>query len=393
MTRNPAHLARLQLNAAIFCLLAVGISNLFVAGAAASSLGLTVGRDGVLLRHGTPYRGIGVNYYDAFVRKLRNPADDTYEAGFAQLGAHGIPFARLSIGGFRGSDFQLYVSDKSEYFRRLDRLVQTAEKSHVGLIPSLFWNISAVSEIVHESPERWADKSSETRQFMRKFTRDVVSHYSDSPTIWGWEFSCELSLPVDMKPGTAKYPLSYDTFRSAALDFAQVVRAIDSERMVLTGNSLPRPAAYHNASGGGRGPDTENQFGQILLRDNPGPYNPICIHASPANVGPYFADRHVSYQELLAACVRFGATAGKAVYLEEFIPRPKNPGSSPLPGEREYFLNELAAIERSNISLASVWVYDRKLANDEAFNLTFDNERSYMLQEIAKFDGSVRAQR
>ena len=59
---------------------------------------------------------------------------------------------------------------------------------------------------------------------MRRYTADVVSRYVNSPAIWGWEFSCELSLAVDnrrtVNPANA---LSYDTFRSAALDFAQVV--------------------------------------------------------------------------------------------------------------------------------------------------------------------------
>ena len=50
--------------------------------------------------------------------------------------------------------------------------------------------------------------------------------------------------------------------------------------------------------------------------------------------------------------------------------------------EREYFSRELAAIKASGAPLASVWVYDRKLLPDRS-NLTFDNERSYMLQMVS----------
>src|SRR4051812_1842213 len=44
---------------------------------AASSPGLSVARDGTLLRDGAPYRGVGVNYPDAFLRPLRNPEDES----------------------------------------------------------------------------------------------------------------------------------------------------------------------------------------------------------------------------------------------------------------------------------------------------------------------------
>lgn len=358
-----------------------------------ASLGLTVDSRGVLIRNGTPYRGVGVNYYDAFLRTLRSPDDVSYREGFAQLGAHGIPFARIAAGGYTGKDLRLYLTEREAYFQKLDAVIQRAEKSNVGLIASVFWSIAAVSEAVHEPRERWGDGQSETRKFMRRYTHDVVSRYAHSPAIWGWEFSCELSLPFNLRPGQGRSDrrLTYETFRSAALDFAQVVRKIDSHRMLVTGNSIPRANAYHNAAGG-RGTDTEAQFAHILLRDNPGPYNPICIHASPGDVGPRFADRRVSYQELLQTCVRIGRSSGKAVYLEEFIPTPRRPGARGGMSDKEHFVNELGAIAASGIPLASVWVYDRKLVPDRS-NLTFTNERSYMLQMITDLNRRWRGQK
>jgi hypothetical protein len=372
--------------------IALGLLSIVTAPAAQSpsDLGLTVNSQGTLLHRGTAYRGIGVNYYDAFLRTLRDPGDDSYKAGLAQLSAHGIPFARFSAGAFRASDLQLYMSDKEAYFQRLDGVVRAAEQSHVGLIPSLFWSISAISDLVHEPRERWADGSSQTRQFMRRYTHDVVSRYVDSPAIWGWEFSNELSLPVDMRPGAVapEHALSYDTFRSAALDFAKVVREIDPHRILLTGDSLPRPNAYHNAHGGGPGPDTEEEFARILLRDNPGPFSPICIHASQAKIGRYFADRQVSLEGLLDACVAAGESERKPVYLEEFIPLPRGPSSLSASDERQYFTRQLSAVEHSKVPIASVWMYDRKLASGP-FNLTFNSDHAYMLEMIGAYDRSL----
>src|SRR5262245_24078736 len=155
-----------------------------------ADVGLTVNRQGTVLRHGRPYRGIGVNYFDAFIRVLRNPADVSYRDGFSQLGANGIPFARIAAGGYTGQNLAAYLTDKDSYFRRLDDVVASAEKAHVGLIASLFWSVGGVCDAVDEPPGNWGNPASATRQFMRRYTQEVVSRYAKSPAIWGWEFSC-----------------------------------------------------------------------------------------------------------------------------------------------------------------------------------------------------------
>ena len=50
------------------------------------TLGLAV-VDGVLLRDGKPYRGIGANYFDLFARVLHDPKDTSHRQGLARLGA------------------------------------------------------------------------------------------------------------------------------------------------------------------------------------------------------------------------------------------------------------------------------------------------------------------
>ena len=281
--------------AIIFCLMFSAIIPTLTQ-ASPSDLGLAVNSQGTLIRHGAPYRGIGVNYYDAFLRVLRNGNDHSYQQGFAALGSNGIPFARINAGSFLPSDVRLYLDNKEEFLKRLDGVVQAAEKSHVGLIPSLFWEPYAISDAMNEPRDSWRDSRSQTRKFMRQYTQDVVTRYVNSPAIWGWEFSCELSLAVDTRPRRGElYHFDYNTFRSAAIDFAQVVRKIDPDRIMVTGNSLPRINAFHAAAFIPNGPDTEEQFARILIRDNPEPFGPICIHASPAIIGRYFADRRVFF--------------------------------------------------------------------------------------------------
>jgi hypothetical protein len=122
-------------------LLSQAITAMPVSSQAASLPGLSVARDGTLLRSGVPYRGVGVNYTDAFLRPLRHPGDESYRDDFRKLAANHISFARIAACAFWPSDYQLYLQDKENYFKLLDGVVQAAEESNVGLIAEFFGQI------------------------------------------------------------------------------------------------------------------------------------------------------------------------------------------------------------------------------------------------------------
>ena len=167
-------------------------------------LGLSVSAQGIVQRDGKAYRGIGVNYFDAFYRTLHDPTDTSYEAGFQTLQSLHIPFCRLMGGGFWPSEQKLYRENPHEFFRRFDAVVRSAERHHIGLIPSLFWNEPTVPDLVGEPVKAWGDPASKTRKYMRDYVRDVVGRYRRSPAIWGWEFGNEFSLSADL-PNAAEH--------------------------------------------------------------------------------------------------------------------------------------------------------------------------------------------
>jgi hypothetical protein len=143
------------------------LAAVLMAGAAvAAPLGLTV-QDGVLQKDGKAYRGVGINYFDCFLRVLANGTNTSYDAGFKVLADHHIPFARFCATGFWPRDMKLYQTDRAEYFRRLDGIVRSAEKHGVGLIPSLFWHTSCVPDLVGEPVGEWANPKSKTCAWMR----------------------------------------------------------------------------------------------------------------------------------------------------------------------------------------------------------------------------------
>jgi hypothetical protein len=382
-------------------LLSQAIAALPVSSQAASSPGLSIARDGTLLRNGVPYRGVGVNYTDAFLRPLRHPEDESYRDDFRKLAANNIPFARIMACGFSPSDYQLYRQDKEKYFKLLDGVVHAAEESNVGLIADLFWKSYVVPDLVGEPRGQWGNAESKTRQFMRTYIREVVSRYVNSPAIWGWEFGNEYNLSLDSPDAWRNLPpvnprlgrtrsrgpedsLTTEIFTSALSDFARTVREIDGHRMLLTGNSLTRFSAYHMLTQRRNWADSAEQFATMLLRQNPGPFNPVCIHAGPSLVPYAVAKRPVSYNELIQICAGATHSASKSLYIEEFITCPPKTECS-IATRRENVNEVLAAIQANNVSLASVWVYGRKLIHDPN-SLSFDDDTASVLQMIGDFN-------
>ena len=356
--------------------------------------GLSVAR-GMLILRGKPYSGVGVNYFSLFCRRLKKPSDTSYQKGLERLAGAGIPFVRFMACGFWPVDWDLYLRDKEAYFKLLDGVVKSAEKAEVGLIPSLFWHMSTVPDIVGEPMDQLGNPNSKTVAFICRYTREVVLRYRESPAIWAWEFGNEYNLHADLpnapKHRPAVWPrlktahkrtkrddLSSKTMLKAYAEFAKTVRKYDRHRVLITGNSVPRPSAYHNTKEKSWKTDSLKQFEEILLRDNPEPFDTICVHAYPLANNRYSAKAD-SLTGMLKAIQKISLKARKPLFIGEFgAPLTLGKGA-----ERTRFLELMNAIETNNIPLSAVWVFDHAGQN-KGWNITFDNKRSYMLKRIAQ---------
>jgi hypothetical protein len=127
---------------------------------------IVVAPNGVILKDGRPWRGIGINYFSAFNRLIVNGDDVSSFSGLEVLAKHKIPFIRFACCGFWPNDWNLYRTNKSEYFRRMDRLVTEARNRNIGLIPSLFWYDACISDVVMEPRNQLGNPSSKTIAFM-----------------------------------------------------------------------------------------------------------------------------------------------------------------------------------------------------------------------------------
>jgi hypothetical protein len=362
---------------------------LFLLAGNAVQAQITIGPNATVLKNEKPFRGIGVNYFDCFVRTLNDGNDTSYDKGFATLSSQGIPFARFCCSGYWPSDMRLYQSDRGEYFRRLDGVVRSAEKHGVGLIPSLFWYFACVPDLVGEPMDQWANPRGKTQAYMRDYVHDVVTRYRDRPTIWAWEFgneySLEASLPNAKEHRPAVHPtlgtpdhrserdeLTFEVVRTAFVAFAKEVRKHDPVRIVFTGDSFPRMAAWHLKNGGTWERDTPEQFSEMLDYLTPDPFNGLSAHVYKVD------DRTRLTQAMIVS-----RKLNKPLFVGEF----GVPGDAP--EQAIDFQQHLKAILDQQIPLSALWVFD--FTNQPEFSVNETNSRNWQLESIAEANRTIRA--
>jgi len=356
-------------------------------------------REGRFFLEGRPYRGVGANYFDVFLRLiLKN--DDSGLDGMKKLSAAGIPFIRFCAGPYQPRDWKLYRENEEEYFRRLDRVVRTAEECGLGLVPSLAWSRFAVPDAVGEPIGAWGDPSSATWDFFRAYVRKVVARYRSSPALWAWEFGNEYNLAVDLPNAgehrgptftnlgnpavrTAADELSSAQVRAALREFAKTVRGLDPHRALFSGHSKPRPTAWHQREERKWKADNREQFAEILLDENPGELDTVSVHYYDGadgsdSGGEWAADRG----DYLGETVRVARTRGAPVWIGEFGVE----GTGNIGQVRQDYRATLAAMDRAGVDLAAFWVFDLP-SQKNTWDVTFTNDRSFMIELAAEANG------
>lgn len=135
-----------------------------------SQLGLSVGPDGVLMKDGKNYRGIGLNYFDLFSRTLERPEDNSSLSNLSALALAEVPFVRFMCGGYWPAEQRIYLTNRTMFFERLDRVVRSAETNRIGLTPSLFWHFATVPDLMGESIDQLGNPQSASIKHVRDYT-------------------------------------------------------------------------------------------------------------------------------------------------------------------------------------------------------------------------------
>ncbi len=339
---------------------------------------------------------IGVNCFDLFYGLLVDAAKTRHpNARLRELRMHGIPFVRFASNPIYPKEWALYKTNPSKYFGILDGVVAAAEYQNVALVPSLFWNAPTISDLVGEPVSDWGRDGSLTREFMQRYTSEVVGRYSKSPAILMWEFGNEfnsyadlpnalnwwpkVSVPMGTPASRSKRDLIKATdCASAFAHFAREAKRLDPARLVGSGADIPIFRAT-NLALGKSGADTPSEFRTALAQLAPDPMDVLSIHLYPNREGKYFGGRSSQFEDILFELTATAQAQGKRVFIGEFgVPRMSNPEA-----ERQTFSRLLNSIVASKVDWAALWVYD--LWNQEnEWSVRFDNDRAWQLDLIAQ---------
>jgi hypothetical protein len=343
-------------------------------------------KDGVVFKDGQPYRGVGANYFNLFLRLLDSPTNTTSLDGLKQLGEAGIPFVRFAV-SWDDRDWKIFFDEPDKFFRAFDQVVQAAEREHVGLIPSFFWRFMSFPDLADEPCDQWGNPDSKTTALARQFVGTIVERYKNSPAIWAWEFGNEPNLAADLpnaaqfrkKGGTERDDLKSADMVVMLAEFAKEVRRHDAHRLIIAGNSHPRASSWHNTAEKSWKLDSQDQTLEILRRDNPAPLDTIAIHIYADEVSNELAGWATNHTDYLRAVRELSVEMKRPVFVGEFGLASKGDEAE----TRDKFEKLLADIGAAGVDLAAVWVFDLK-SQDKDWNATFENNRAYRLKLVAE---------
>ena len=159
-------------------------------------------------------------------------------------------------------------------------------------------------------------------------------------------------------------------------EFAKEVRQHD-----LTGrSSLATPtrgsSAWHNTAETSWTADNREQTVEVIRRDNPAPLDTLAIHLYASDAVPKelaaWASDHAGYLRVVR---NLACEMKRPVFIGEF----GLASEAGRPDARAKFEKLLADMEQAEVDLAAFWAFDLR-SQDNSWNVTFDNERAYMLK-------------
>jgi len=354
----------------------IALLTLVVAAAAGGAEGGFLRRSGTeLLLDGKPLRLVAVNKFDLFLRYLKG-GDERKQAqeALASAAAHGFTAIRFSGVGFYPVDMKNWPRQEA-WWGAFDALVADAQQAGVRLIPVVNWNTSLFPDMAQECVlDMLGAPDSRSWQYLELYARQLVARYRDNETILFWELSNELNLGADLGPmrpygyeglnwvdlGTSYMRLRRDNYTSDDMigymaRLAGVIRSVDSNHLIATGNSAPRPAAQHMRRQQGEmdwTPDSLDDLAAYMRDTNADPIDLISIHFYSEHDNMRFGNTDPLSAKALAQLKEAADRVGKPLYIGEtgdnYEQRPDTP----------FLRDVLDTATRLKIPLTLVWQWD-----------------------------------
>ncbi|MBU0620482.1 MAG: cellulase family glycosylhydrolase [Gammaproteobacteria bacterium] len=226
-------------------------------GDAKSTVSIGVNKFDLFIQYtGTASGGDGSVPYRRVTRAMAKKAlDDAKDAG--------IKFVRVSMSGRTSTkpgdgrdSLDLWRTDPETFWRQVDEMMDDLDARGIQIVPVLMWGTGKFPLMTGEPlGEILRNPQSKSWELLTRFVTDFVSRYRMRNTILFYELTNELNNYADLNlekrcnkykevceegdSFTANDMITY-TWR-----FANLVRSLDTTRLISSGFSIPRGSAEH----------------------------------------------------------------------------------------------------------------------------------------------------
>lgn len=315
--------------------------------------GLTIS-NGQLMRDGVRFRNIGLNYGGAITPIYTQPSTTAcaytssvdQDAMLAIAVSMKVKVLRIKATPYWPAQWRYGVNggvagvaataaDREAHYLKLDAFIAKCRALDIGVILTLFFRAASVSDLAGQTMRAgWLTAGSATRTYAQALTQEIATRYLAEDAVYGYEFSNELNhyndtLDANMGgyPGIntsygsqAAYTAADTIFNGTDLSgvlswWYGIVSAIDSNRIVLTGNG---PNSYSRPGGALGVSSPMHVWHQEQVRDNPTNCGSIHYYG---NIG-YGSNNFRGLDAVLTGARHWQKTSSRAFVLGEFGNQP-----------------------------------------------------------------------
>lgn len=346
-----------------------------------------------LLRDGRPLREISFNKFDLLWQYLHYHDEPNGRPaaldGMDWLRDHGFTIIRIVACPFATSEFNATFFDpdpkaqavkREHYFQRFDELLADCEARGLQIVASLAWNTPIIGELgAHAIEEGLINPRAEGRLKVEDYIREVVTRYRQRVGIAFWEIDNEWNLLADLRlPDKPDWRYNANQLGAFYRDIAVLIKHLDPHHLLTTGDSSPRPAAWHlYRSSVLQTPerddtlDTEDELLAYLRMVNPDPIDVISIHYYDEAM--FALGRELGNVENIALYKRLADRLEKPLFIGEVGPH--------------HGFNEARYTDPRNLDLTHR-VIDQSIASDVPLTLfwAFRDDREPLTQGITGYN-------
>lgn len=253
----------------------------------------------------TPFRNVGVNIPDLFERFLRGE-EESAKAALQSAKLAGVHLTRCWGTTWGAEAFGAFEKEPERWFAAFDKMLEAAAAEGISVVPSLLFNPHMLSDYVRRTTGKeeyivdTLTPGSASNVLAARYVTAVVERYRNDPRVLFWEIGNEYNLEADLSAQWKRRPANQiptsDQIRDFLIQIATLIKRLDKNHLVTSGNADMRPYAWHirQAMLANRAKpdpfdypmdwrkDTFTQYIEMLGFFNPAPLDIISVHQYPA---------------------------------------------------------------------------------------------------------------